>query len=169
MQETLPGIWMSLGVDAARLMTPPGLQPGIGLRPGEPDHPASPYQPLLYAALYESVAAHSRLGLNVAVDVGHHDRTVFADCARRVAGLPALLVGVHCPLSVIMERRRESGTLPAEGAEPVERWQRAVHDPGIYDLELDTSVLSPTECAGTIAGRLTGDHAPSALHRLASS
>jgi chloramphenicol 3-O phosphotransferase len=28
--------------------------------------------PILYAALYESVAAHSRLGLSVAVDVGRY-------------------------------------------------------------------------------------------------
>ena len=29
--------------------------------------------PTLYQAMYESIAAHSRLGLNVVVDVGHHD------------------------------------------------------------------------------------------------
>lgn len=29
--------------------------------------------PMLDAALYESVASHSRLGPNVVVDVGHHD------------------------------------------------------------------------------------------------
>jgi chloramphenicol 3-O phosphotransferase len=34
------------------------------------------------------------------------------------------------------------------------RWQREVHDPGIYDLEVDTSVLSPDECATAIARRL---------------
>ena len=169
MQETLPGIWMNLGVDVARQMTPPSLQPGIGLRPGEPEHPATAYQPLLYAALYDAVAAHSRLGLNVAVDVGHHDRAVLADCARRLEGLPALLIGVRCPLPVIMERRRASDMLPAEGVEPVERWQREVHLPGIYDLELDTSVLSPAECAATIAARLNGDRPPAAFHQLVSS
>jgi chloramphenicol 3-O phosphotransferase len=160
---------MNLGVDVARLTTPPALQPGIGLRPGEPDHPAAAYQPLPYAALYDAVAGHSRLGLNVAVDAGHHDHAVLADCARRLEGLPALLIGVRCPLPVIMERRRESGMLPAEGVEPVERWQREVHLPGIYDLELDTSVLSPAECAATIATRLDGDRPPAAFHQLASS
>jgi chloramphenicol 3-O phosphotransferase len=168
-QETLPGIWMNLGVDVARLATPPALQPGIGLRPGEPEHPAAAAQPLLYAALYESIAAHSRLGLNVAVDAGHHDGALLADCARRLDGLPALLVGVRCPLQVIMERRRQSGMLPAEGVEPVERWQRAVHVPGIYDLELDTSALSPAECAAAIADRLAGGPPPAAFRQLASS
>jgi hypothetical protein len=29
-------------------------------------------------------------------------------------------------------------------------WQQAVHVPGIYDLEVDTSVLSPEQCADVI-------------------
>ena len=68
-----------------------------------------------------------------------------------------------------MERRRASDMLPAEGLEPVERWQREAHLPGVYDLELDTSVLSPAECAATIAARLNGDRPPAAFHQLASS
>ena len=71
-QERDSGLWMNVGVDVARAMTPPRHQPGIGLRPGEDRHPAAPVVPMLYAALYESIAAHSRLGLNVVADVGHH-------------------------------------------------------------------------------------------------
>ena len=37
---------------------------------------------------------------------------------------------------------------------PVRRWQEAVHDPGIYDVEVDTSVMSPLECAEVIRGWL---------------
>ena len=55
--------------------------------PGEAPHAAAPIVPVLYAALYESIAAHSRAGLHVVVDVGHHDARVFSECARRVAGL----------------------------------------------------------------------------------
>ncbi|WP_354003254.1 phosphotransferase-like protein [Mucilaginibacter aquariorum] len=29
-------------------------------------------------------------------------------------------------------------------------WQQAVHNPGIYDLEVDTSINSPEECAKII-------------------
>ena len=71
-------------------ITPVRYQPGIGLRPGEPDHPVAPLVPVFYAALYESIAAHSRLGLNVVADAGHHDAGILADCARRLAGVPAL-------------------------------------------------------------------------------
>jgi chloramphenicol 3-O phosphotransferase len=147
------GPWINLGVDVARAATPPQWQPGMGLRPGEDDHPAAAELPRLYAALYESVAAHSRLGLNVAVDVGHYDRTVVADAARRLNGLPVLFVGVRCPLEVIEARRRDAEParyLPG-GAE---RWQESVHSGWSYDLELDTSVLGPAECAAAIERRL---------------
>jgi chloramphenicol 3-O phosphotransferase len=32
-QESFPGVWMNLGVDAFKAMTPDRYQPGIGLRP----------------------------------------------------------------------------------------------------------------------------------------
>jgi chloramphenicol 3-O phosphotransferase len=172
LQERPGEVWMNLGVDVARSTTPPALQPGIGLRPGEPQHAAAERLPALYAALYESVAAHSRLGLAVAVDVGHHDRAILADVSRRLAGLPVLFVGVRCPIEVVMERRRAAETYvsAAEGEavpEPVLRWQEQVHGGWEYDLELDTSQLSPQQCAAVIAGRLASGLAASALARLA--
>ncbi len=173
-QETFDGAWMNLGVDVARAMTPPRCQPGIGLRPGEEAHPAFPFVPVLYAALYESIAAHSRAGLNVVVDVGHHDPEILADCARRLVGLPVLVVGVRCPIEVIMERRNAApvgryaqGSDDDQVPEPVARWQDAVHVPGVYDLELDTSVLSPAECADAIRRRLADGVPATAVVRLA--
>lgn len=172
-QASFDGAWVNLGVDVARRMTPPGLQPGIGLRPGEPDHPAAAWAAALYAALYESIAAHSRAGLNVVADVGHHDPVILVDCARRLHGLPALLVGVRCPIDVIMQRRQASGMLPTGDwgggiPEPVERWQDAVHVPGLYDLELDTSLLTPERCAQAIASELDAVDQATAWSRLAA-
>ena len=172
-QETFEGIWINLGVDQARAMTPPQLQPGVGLRPGEETHAAAPFVPLLFAALYDSVAAHSRLGLNVAVDVGHHDATILGDAARRLDGLPVLFVGVRCPIEVIMERRRASEPgmyATAEEHEPIPppvlRWQREVHGSWAYDLEVDTSRQSSAECTAAIRDRLAAGPAPSVLFRL---
>ena len=98
------------------------------------------------------------------------------DAARRLAGLPALLVGVRCPLPEIMQRRnagqpgregryRTSGP-GGEIPEPVRRWQREVHQPGIYDLEIDTSAVTPAAAAALIRGRLEGPP-PTAFGRLA--
>src|SRR5207245_11743503 len=88
-----------------REVTPKRYRPGLGLRPGEEGHAVAPLVPAFYAAMYESIAAHSRAGLNVVVDVGHHDAKILADSARRLAGLPVLFVGVRCPIEVIMHRR----------------------------------------------------------------
>jgi chloramphenicol 3-O phosphotransferase len=167
---------MNLGVDvAARAMTPPRYQPGIGLRPGEPDHPAAPLVQPHYAALYDSIAAHSRAGLNVVAEFGHHDGRILSDCARRVAGLPVLFVGVRCPIEVVMERRKSSpaGSYATGSPEdpvplPVRRWQHDVHVPGIYDLEVDTSVFSPEQCAEAIRARLQDPAPPTAFEQLAA-
>lgn len=165
-QDTFDGPWLNLGVDVARSMTPERWQPGIGLRPGEPQHAAAPLVPVLYAALYDAIAAHSRHGLNVVAEFGHHDAGILVDCARRLSALPALLVGVRCPLDVIMERRNASSpghyavaTPDAPVPPPVQRWQDTVHVPGIYDLEVDTSESNPEECAAAIERRLE-DGAP---------
>jgi chloramphenicol 3-O phosphotransferase len=172
-QTTFNGIWMNIGVDVARSTTPARYQPGIGLRPGEPHHVAAPFVPLLYAAVYESIAAHSRVGLNVVAEFGHHDLDVLSECARRLAGLPALFVGVRCPVHVIMARRNASppgsyatGEVDDRPA-PVRLWQETVHVPGVYDLEVDTSVLTPEECADAIRRRLADGVSFTAFHRLA--
>jgi chloramphenicol 3-O phosphotransferase len=169
------GVWMNVGVDVSRAMTPPRYQPGIGLRPGEQRHSAAHVVPVLYAALYDSIAAHSRLGLNVVVDVGHHVVEILSDCARRLAGLPVIFVGVRCPLEVIIERRNASAAgsyaTASEGESiplPILRWQEEVHAHGIYDLEVDTSVASPDDCADAILYRLRTGPAPTAFEHLAA-
>ena len=183
-QDTFEGVWMNLGVDVfARGVTPKRFQPGIGLRPGPGpgfggDHPElEPLLPTFYAAVYESIAAHSRLGLNVVSEGGQHGAIhpgVLGDCARRLMGLPVLFVGVRCPIEVIMQRRRESppgryvvGSLDEPVPPPVLLWQEEVHKPGIYDLEVDTSLLSPQACAEEIRQRLAEGPPGTAFPRLA--
>jgi chloramphenicol 3-O phosphotransferase len=177
-QDTFSGPWLNLGVDVFKeKITPARYSPGIGLRPGEPGHPVAPLVPVFYAAMYESIAAHSREGLNVVVDVGHHDEAILRNSAERLSGLPVLFVGVRCPIEAIMERRnrgqpgRESGYAtgsPTDPPEPVRRWQRAVHEPGLYDLEVDTLLLSPEACADAIRRRLQAGPPPSAFRTLAA-
>jgi chloramphenicol 3-O phosphotransferase len=184
-QAMFDGPWMNLGVDVyVRHVTPARYRPGIGLRPGGERQDIEPFVPLFYNALYESIAAHSRLGLNVVADVGHHDayatpRNILPDCACRLRGLPALLVGIRCPIEVIMERRstpqagREGQYVTSSADDPVpqvvHRWQTEVHRPGIYDIEVDTSSMNPAECASLIRRRLEqGGESPTAFARLAA-
>ncbi|HZM76363.1 MAG TPA: hypothetical protein VFC19_11580 [Candidatus Limnocylindrales bacterium] len=176
-QERFEGIWMNLGVDHFMRMTPARFQPGIGLRPGGEYPEMEPVVVRLYRGMYEAIAAHSRLGINVVVDAVHHDDYsvplgILGICARQLQGLPVLFVGVRCPVEVALERRRATwgGVGYNQGGsvrDPVSRWHEAVHAPGLYDLEVDTSVLGPQECAELIAGRLANGPPPSAFERLA--
>ena len=175
-QAGFPGLWMNLGVDRFMAMTPQRYQPGVGLRPGGERPDLEPLVVTLYLAMYEAMAAHSRRGVNVVADVGHHDgysvpRGILPACARLLAGMPAWLIGVRCPIEVIMTRRQatwgasyaDDGSIPR----PVRLFQDLVHAPGIYDLEVDTSVMSPEACAAAIRACVDEGPAPTALQRLA--
>lgn len=174
----IPGRWVSLGVDRMNSALPRELLPGIGLRPGGERPELEPAVVRLFAELYQEIAERARAGEDVVVDVGHHDwysqpLGILAASARRLSGLPVLFVGVRCPIGVIMARRNAEprGGLYVAGdgvPEPVRRWQEAVHQPGIYDLEVDTSAMTPEQCAAAIAAALAMPARPSAFETLAA-
>jgi chloramphenicol 3-O phosphotransferase len=164
--DSFPGRWINLGVDVWMARLPAEQRPGLGLRPGAERPDLEPAVRQQYAALYDAIAAESRGGANVVVDVGHHDGYsqplgILGDCARQLDGLPVLFVGVRCPIATIMARRNAGaggyvkGTAEDPVPAPVARWQEAVHAHGLYDIEVDTSTLSPAECAAVIRAALT--------------
>lgn len=178
MQQTLPGRWINLGVDHANRTLPASLLPGIGLRPGGERPDLEAIIPQLYFALYDSIAAHARRGFDVVSDLGHHDSysqplSILPACAKLLAGFDVLFVGVHCPIDTIMARRRadpQSGLYVDVTGDnippPVQRWQDAVHVPGIYDLQVDTAHMSLPDCVAAIAAALEQPH--TAFRRLAA-
>jgi chloramphenicol 3-O phosphotransferase len=172
--------WMNLGVDVVLSMTPPHIRPGIGLRPGGERPDLEGHVAATFGWMYDAIAGMSRRGLDVIVDVGHHDAYsrpigTLVGAARRLIGIPALLVGVRCPIEVVMERR-DGGSEPGrrylgsgaggEIPEPVRRWQTEVHRPGVYDLEVDTSAMTPEVCAQQIEARISEGAEPTALAAL---
>ena len=75
------------------------------------------------------------------------------ECRRLWSPFETLFVGVHCPLDVVLERERlrkhrTIGQAEAQFA--------VVHRAGGYDVEVDTSVESPTEAASRIVALLPG-------------
>ena len=171
-QESPDSLWLNFGVDAMAEVIPAGLRPGIGLRPGGERPDLEDVVVTLFGALYLAVAAWSRAGINVVVDVGHHDDYskplgILTRTAVLLQGPPAYLIGVRCPVKVIVARRdadpgggaRDGRYVTSEpdGSIPdvIFRWERAVHDPGVYDLEVDTSTASPEECAAAILRRVS--------------
>ncbi len=175
-QNTFAGVWMNLGVDRFKPMTPDGYQPGIGLRPGGERPDLEPLIMGLYHAMYNAIATHSRLGFNVVVDVAHHDaysvpRRILYHCARQLHDLPVLFVGVRCPLPVVMERRRATWGLSTTDDTVLAAgrlWQESVHVPGVYDLEVDTALHSPAACAELIRQHLDTGVPPTAFQHLAA-
>lgn len=174
-QERFHGVWMYLGMDGFKAMTPPRYQPGIGLRPGGERPDLEPLVAVLYRGMYQAVADHSRLGVNVIVDATHHENYskplgILTTAAELLRDLPVLFVAVRCPIEIIRDRRRTTWGGVGYAAsntidDPVELWQRTVDATGPYDVTLDTSLNTPAECADIIGLRLANLPDVSALHR----
>jgi chloramphenicol 3-O phosphotransferase len=78
-------------------------------------------------------------------------------------GLSAVFVGVHCPLEELEERERQR----KDRKTGLARLQiDQVHAQVEYDVQVDTSMLSPTECADKIAKRMAERRPCSAFERL---
>ena len=85
------------------------------------------------------------------------------DCAERFSELPAYLVGVRCSLEVLEQREkaRRNRTLGQARAQ-----FGVVHGLEIYDLEVDTSILTPEECARQIKALVEAGIPPNALKNI---
>lgn len=173
-QETMDGIWMHIGMDLHIQATPPRYKPGVGLRPvrledvRDVDGRVSYADlvdavPAFYASLYGSAAAHARNGLNVVMDVYHHDNypkplDTLGIAKHELSGLRTLFVGVNAPLDAIWDRRAQTWGQHRESVDDDVRRAVEMHDAAAraltYDIELDTAELSPDECVGRIARRL---------------
>jgi chloramphenicol 3-O phosphotransferase len=80
-------------------------------------------------------------------------------------GLEVVFVGVHCPLEELERREKKRG----DRRRGMARLQfDQVHSQAIYDVNVDTSVLSPEECASAIVDHMGRAHQTSAFERLCS-
>jgi len=78
-------------------------------------------------------------------------------------GLPVIIVGVHCPLEELEQRERQR----KDRKTGLARLQiDQVHAQAEYDVQVDTSMLSPTECAEKIVKRMAERRPCSAFERL---
>ena len=188
-QETFDGVWMNLGMDAHIAMTSPRYRPGVGLRPHRTTVPLKQpgrvslreledVVPSLYAALYESMAAHARLGLHVVADLYHHDfysrpLGILEACAPRLDGLPVLFVGVVCSSDEIWRRREATWGQVRDEVDDGVRLAVELHQEAArsltYDLELDTAEMAPQECVEAIRHRLDEGPPGSVLADIARS
>ena len=109
-------------------------------------------------SIAEALQAHRNF--DVVMDVGHHgaysrELNLWEGCARELGGLTYLLVGVECPLEVIWERRKATWGQKREEVDEgvlasVEQGQAQIHVGLDYHLMVDTSEMTPDECATAI-------------------
>ena len=106
----------------------------------------------LVHGMHRAVAELSRAGCNVVADHVVVEAAWARDLMKQFADLPVYLVGIQCPLGVLEERERSRKNRTLGQAKlqfPV------IHQYCRYDLEVDTSNLSPEECALHIKERLS--------------
>ena len=132
---------------------------------GEPGSPE--WQPLfnrMLSGFHHSVAALAAAGSNLVVDhllvQGVEPQTWLAECLDVLTPFTVYFIGVHCPLEELRRREMARGD---RGIGQAERQFNRVHRHGVYDLELDTSVLSAEECALKIKELVEQDAHPQAL------
>ena len=99
-----------------------------------------------FRGMRHAVAAMAAQGNNLVVDEVLLGRS-WAEYAELLASFQVSLVGVFAPLDVLEASERERG----DRLIGLARWQYdRVHKGMTYDLELDTSCASATECAARI-------------------
>ena len=109
---------------------------------------------------YRSLAAFVSAGHNVLADTGFYSRELRDVCVQELSPLRVWLVGVHCSLTELERRERERSD--RQEGQAREQFQ-TIHADAIYDIEVDTSTTSLTECALQVKARVESTVQPTAL------
>lgn len=114
-------------------------------------HHSGPVGLTLFSGMHHAIAAAASRGNNIVADHVFVEKAWVDECADLFADMNAYLIGVHCPLEILeqRERDRKDRTLGQARAQ-----FEVIHKYTKYDLEVDTSLLSPTECAEKVIERL---------------
>jgi len=156
-------VWLHHGLDRMLEGVPASLKMFVDPADGQPDSPGwtvpfrdgamvgaarvGPVALQLLDGMYRATAAMAADGNRVILDDVIYDKRVLVLAALALFDTPTLFVGVRCPVETAIKRELQRGDRALGGAAA---FDPLVHDPGIYDLEVDTSVQGPDECARVI-------------------
>jgi len=124
------------------------------------------------SGLNQTIAALAGMGHNVVVDTVLTEASYVTEILTLWQSFPVWLVGLSCPLETVHQRaaaRTDRSWWPSYL--PVATWmfdEVHEHTLGIYDVEVDTSRLTPAECAIQIKQVLAERGSPSAFKQLAA-
>ncbi len=113
--------------------------------------------------MHRAIAAFANEGNHVIVDDLMLHRWILEDYVDVLQGFYVLFVGVRCPMDVVAEReKKRGGRFPGTAMSHFYE----VHAHVLYDLEIDTSNVSPRDGARVIRGYLESVQTPKAFERL---
>ena len=173
LQSSLPALWLEMGIDRFAYALPGRVlgQPTWPqlfryVRPdGTSEGPFTIETTALgqrfISGMHATAAALAERGLNVIVDHVLLEQAWLEECARMWTEFPVLFVGVRCPLDVVMQRELERTDRTLGQAEAQ---FDLIHGWGTYDVEVDTSVLTPGEAVARISEALEASPATSRSH-----
>lgn len=130
-----------------------------------------PYGRRLISGLHHTIAVLARLGHNVVVDEVFYEASYVTEILTLWASLPVWLVGVTCSRETMLERAAARADRNWPSYLPTARWmfdEAHTHTRGICDLMVDTSRLTPTECALQITRMMEERGRPDAFRQLAA-
>lgn len=106
-----------------------------------------------FTGTHQAIAQLALAGNSLIIDHVLESPDWFDQLVSALDRIPVLYVGVKAPLDVLEQRERDRGDRRIGLA----RFQlNLVHRHSPYDLELDTSALTPAECAEAIRDRIAG-------------
>lgn len=112
---------------------------------------------------YRSLRAFLSAGHNVLADTGFYTPELLNQCIRELKDETVWLVGVHCSIEELERREQARGNRQMGLAR---EQQATIHNSVIYDIEVDTSVLSVEECALTVKSKIEELKTPKAMTSL---
>ena len=123
-----------------------------------------PAWPNIIGGFHAAAAAIARAGNLVIVDDVLEEEPPWVESLLELFdGLEVVFVGVHCPLEELERREKERDNRKA-GLARLQFDQ--VHAQAIYDIKVDTSVLSPEDCATIIVDYTSSGNRPTAFEQL---
>jgi len=152
LQDKLPEPYLDMGIDRFIWMMPKRYldRPLWDDVLGEADHAGAAGR-ILFSGMHHAIAAAARAGNNIIADHVFVEEDWVKECAQLFADMPAYIIGLQCPLEILEQRERERNDRTLGQA----RTQfDVIHKYSIYDLEVDTSLFNPEECAQQIIERL---------------
>lgn len=101
--------------------------------------------------MHRSIGEYAKVGNNIVVDYILYKPEWLDDLKQSLKGRKVYLVGVNAPLSIIEERERARQTSPVGHSRS---HYDTVHLGVVYDLEIDTSKMTPEESAYLILNHI---------------